>query len=306
MGFIGKLKMNLEKTRQGFSKKVVNLFSRYKSLDDELFEELEELLIMADVGVETSLGLVENIRQLAIEKKLRDPGELKAVFKEEIKKILQGEDTTAGDVDVSGGAPHVILVVGVNGVGKTTTIAKLAHRLTGMGKKVLLGAGDTYRAAAMEQLEVWANKIGVDLIKHKTGSDPAAVAFDALQAAKARGLDVLIIDTAGRLHTKRNLMEELVKIKRVLHKGNPAAPQEVLLVLDATTGQNAVAQAKLFGDAVGVTGIVLTKLDGTAKGGIVVAVKSELDIPVKMIGLGEGMDDLKVFNADEFVEALFD
>ncbi|HZK18841.1 MAG TPA: signal recognition particle-docking protein FtsY [Clostridia bacterium] len=306
MGFIGRLKENLEKTREGFSKKVENLFSRYKSLDDELFEELEELLIMADVGVETSLELVENIRELAVEKRLRDPGELKSVFKEEIKKILQGEDSPGDDVITTADSPHVILVVGVNGVGKTTTIAKLARRFADMGKNVLLGAGDTYRAAAIEQLEVWANKIGVDLIKHKTGSDPAAVAFDALQAAKARRVDVLIIDTAGRLHTKSNLMDELVKIKRVLHKGNPGAPQEVLLVLDATTGQNAVVQAKLFGDAVGVTGIVLTKLDGTAKGGIVVAVKSELDIPVKMIGIGEGMEDLKIFDADEFVEALFD
>lgn len=302
MGFFSRLKESLTKTRQGLVEKIDNLVHRRKAIDEELYEELEEVLVQADVGINTAMDLVERVRRTVRERRVDDAGELKPILKEHIKEML-GEDTAP--LNFSSEPPTVVMVVGVNGVGKTTTIGKLAHLYKSEGKRVILGAADTFRAAAIDQLEVWANRVGVDLIKHREGSDPAAVAFDSLQAAKARRADLLIIDTAGRLHTKSNLMEELKKIARVLGREMPGAPHEVLLVLDATTGQNAVNQARLFGEAAGVTGIALTKLDGSAKGGVVIAIKQALDIPVKLIGIGEGIDDLKPFNAGEFVDALF-
>lgn len=303
MGFFNRLKESLTKTRQGFVEKIDNLVHRRKAIDDDLYEELEEVLVQADIGVNTAMDLVERVRRTVRERRVDDAGELKPILKEHIREML-GEDRAP--LNFNGEPPTVVIVVGVNGVGKTTTIGKMAALYKSDGKKVLLGAADTFRAAAIDQLEVWANRVGVELIKHREGSDPAAVAFDSLQAAKARRADLLIIDTAGRLHTKSNLMEELKKIGRVLDREIPGAPHEVLLVLDATTGQNAVNQAKLFGEAAGVTGIVLTKLDGSAKGGVVIAVKQALDIPVKLIGIGEGIEDLRPFAAGEFVDALFD
>lgn len=288
MGLFSKLKESLTKTRQGFVEKIETLVTGRKAIDEELYEELEEILIQADVGADTALDLVEDLRKLVKERKVGDPEQLKPLLQELIAGLM-GEETYPVN---RGGPPTVILVVGVNGVGKTTTIGKLAHYFKETGRKVLLGAGDTFRAAAIDQLEVWGNRTGVDVIKHSEGSDPAAVAFDSLQAAKARKSDILLIDTAGRLHTKSNLMDELKKVRRVLSREVPDAPHEVLLVLDSTTGQNAINQAKLFGEATGVTGIVLTKLDGTAKGGVVIGIRKELDIPVKFIGIGEGMEDL--------------
>ncbi len=300
-GFFGRLKESLTKTRRGFIEKI-DVLLRNRAIDEDLYEELEEILVQADVGVNTAMDLVERVRRTVKERRLDDAGELKDILKEHIRDML-GNDTAF--LDAGSEPPTVIMVVGVNGVGKTTTIGKLAHRYKADGNKVLIGAADTFRAAAIDQLEVWSERVGVDLIKHREGADPAAVAFDSLQAAKARRADVLIIDTAGRLHTKTNLMEELKKINRVLNREIAGAPHEVLLVLDATTGQNAVNQAKLFGEAVGVTGIALTKLDGSAKGGIVIAIKQVLDIPVKLIGIGEGIEDLRPFSPVDFVEALF-
>lgn len=302
-GFFARLKESLTKTRQGFVEKIDNLVHRSKSIDEELFEELEEILVQADIGVNTAMELVEKTRRTVKERRVDDAGELKSILKEHIREML-GNDSAP--LNLSDEAPTVVMVVGVNGVGKTTTIGKLAHLFKSEGKKVLLGAADTFRAAAIDQLEVWADRVGVELIKHREGADPAAVAFDSLQAAKARKADLLIIDTAGRLHTKSNLMDELKKIGRVLGREMPGAPHEVLLVLDATTGQNAVNQAKLFGEASGVTGVALTKLDGSAKGGVVIAIKQAMDIPVKLIGIGEGLDDLRPFNPGEFIDALFE
>ena len=302
MGFFNRLKDSLAKTRQGFVEKIDTLIHRRKEIDEDVYEELEEILVQADVGVATAMELVEKVRSIVKERRIEDAAEIKPVLKEQIREML---GTGSMPINTYWQSPTVILVVGVNGVGKTTTIGKMAHLYKMEGKKVLLGAADTVRAAAIDQLEVWAERVNVDLIKHREGSDPAAVAYDSLQAAKARGADLLIIDTAGRLHTKSNLMEELKKIGRVLDRAMPGAPHEVLLVLDATTGQNAVNQAKLFGEAVGVTGIVLTKLDGSAKGGVVLGVKHALNIPVKLIGIGEGIDDLRPFDVEEFVEALF-
>jgi fused signal recognition particle receptor len=296
------LKDSLNKTRQGFLGKIDVLIHRGRAIDDDLYEELEEILVQADVGVNTAMELVERTRRTVKERRLDDAGELKAILKEHIRDML-GNETTP--LNINDESLTVMMVVGVNGVGKTTTIGKMAHHFKAGGMKVLIGAADTFRAAAIDQLEVWSERVGVDLIKHREGADPAAVAFDSLQAAKARHADLLIIDTAGRLHTKTNLMEELKKISRVANREIAGAPHEVLLVLDATTGQNAVNQAKLFGEAVGVTGIALTKLDGSAKGGIVIAIKQALDIPVKLIGIGEGMEDLRPFSPDDFVEALF-
>lgn len=301
MGFFSKLKEGLTKTRQGFIAKIESLVTG-KKIDDELYEELEELLIQADVGVNTAVELVEDLRKTVKERKIEDGGELKNVLKELIAEIM-GEEEFKLNLRSK---PAVIVVIGVNGAGKTTTIGKLARNLKEDGKKVLLAAGDTFRAAAIDQLEIWAGRVGSDVIKHKEGADPAAVVYDSIQAAKARESDVLIIDTAGRLHTKTNLMEELKKVFRVISRELPDSPDEVLLVLDATTGQNAISQSKLFAQAAGVTGIVLTKLDGTAKGGVVIGIKSELNIPVKYIGVGETIDDLKEFNPQEFVEALFE
>ncbi len=302
MGLFGRLKESLSKTRKNFVEKIDSIVTGRKVIDEDLYEELEEALIQADVGIDAALELVGNLRVEVKKRRLSNPEELYAVLKELIQAIL-GEETNA--LNIAGARPAVIMVVGVNGVGKTTTIGKLAHYYKENGKSVLLSAADTFRAAAIDQLEIWGNRVGAAVIKHSEGSDPAAVAFDSLHAAQARKMDVLIVDTAGRLHTKTNLMEELKKVHRVLSREMSDAPHEVLLVLDATTGQNAISQARLFKEAVGVTGLVLTKLDGTAKGGVVIAIKQGLDIPIKMIGVGEGIDDLRPFNAREFVEALF-
>ncbi len=293
----------LEKTRKGFVEKVSDLIIRRKKIDEEFYEELEEILIGADVGVNTVMTLVEELRAEVKQKRIEDASELQPILSRKLMELLRGDDDNSLKENPDG--ITVILFVGVNGVGKTTTIGKLAHRYKQEGKKVLLAAGDTFRAGAIEQLEVWGQRAGVDVIKQQAGSDPAAVMFDAVQAAKQRNVDVLICDTAGRLQNKTNLMEELNKIFRVIQREIPSAPHEVLMVLDATTGQNALSQAKLFGEKSGVTGLVLTKLDGTAKGGIVVAIRQEMNLPVKLVGLGEKMEDLQTFDSSQFVHALF-
>lgn len=301
MGFFDRLKEGLKKTKNTITERIDKVLVSFGKIDEELFEELEEILITSDVGIDTSMKIIENLKKRVKEEKATDPASVKQLLKEELSQILsQGESELKLDT-----TPSVILVVGVNGVGKTTSIGKIANVLKSQGKKVILAAGDTFRAAAIDQLEIWSNRVGVELVKHTEGSDPAAVIYDAVQAVKARKADVLICDTAGRLHTKKNLMEELKKVFRVVDRELPEASREVLLVLDATTGQNAISQAKTFGEAAEVTGIVLTKLDGTAKGGIIIAVTSELNIPVKLIGVGEQMDDLQRFDAKEFAEALF-
>lgn len=301
-GLFSRLKDGLAKTRQGLIGKVEEIITGRKRIDEELYEELEEALIQADVGVDTSLQLVEALHSQVQERKIDDPTLLREVIKELIEEIL--DDEQAG-VNLQLGTLTVIMVVGVNGVGKTTTIGKLAHKFKAQGKRVLLAAGDTFRAAAIDQLEIWGNRVGAEVIKHQEGSDPAAVAYDAVQAARSRKVDILIVDTAGRLHNKANLMEELRKVTRVIGRDLPGAPHEVLLVLDATTGQNALSQAKLFGEVAGVTGIVLTKLDGTARGGVVIGIKNELRLPVKYIGIGESMEDLREFEPRDFAQALF-
>ncbi len=302
MGFFDKLKNGLSKTRENFSQKVNEVFKVFRKVDEELFEELEEALITADVGVNTSMEIIERLRDAVKTKNIQDADGVKAELKAIIYDMLSSD---AAELNLST-KPSVILVIGVNGVGKTTSIGKIAALLKNSGKNVLLAAADTFRAAAIEQLEVWADRAGVDLIKHSEGSDPAAVIFDAVNAAKTRNTDVLICDTAGRLHNKVNLMNELNKIFRVIERELPGAAKEVLLVLDATTGQNALSQAKLFGETAAITGVVLTKLDGTAKGGAVIAINNEQSIPVKLIGVGEGIDDLQYFNPKEFADALFD
>ncbi|KJS01621.1 MAG: signal peptide protein [Peptococcaceae bacterium BRH_c4a] len=301
MGIFSRLKESLTRTRQGFVEKIDSLITGSKNIDEDFYEELEEILIQADVGSDTALDLVKDLRRMVKDRKVSDTSDLRPILMELMSNVL-GQDHSPLAAE---GNPTVILVVGVNGVGKTTTIGKLAYNLKQEGKKVILAAGDTFRAAAIDQLEIWGNRAGVDVIKHKEGSDPAAVVFDALQASRARSADVLVVDTAGRLHTKSNLMEELKKVGRVLARECPGAPHEVLLILDATTGQNAINQARIFGEATGVTGIVLTKLDGTAKGGVVIGIKQALDIPVKFIGIGEAIGDLRPFDSGEFVEALF-
>lgn len=300
-----KFKEGLTKTRTAFVEKVEDLITRRKKIDEEFYEELEEILISSDVGVNTVMTLIDELRAEVRARKLEDPADLQPVLSEKLVGLLSGGEENDNELRLPENGLAVVLFVGVNGVGKTTTIGKLAHRFKQEGKKVLLAAGDTFRAGAIEQLEVWGERVGVDVIKHQAGSDPAAVMFDAVQAAKTRGVDVLLCDTAGRLQNKVNLMEELNKIYRVIGREIPDAPHEVLLVLDATTGQNALSQAKLFGEKTGVTGLVLTKLDGTAKGGIVVAIRQEMDIPVKFVGLGEKMDDLQQFDSEQFVHALF-
>ncbi len=302
-GILERFKIGLSKTRKNIGDKIDNLIKSTRKLDSEFFEELEEILIQADVGMKTSLELVSNIKAAAAKKKINDPGEVTQLIQEEIAKLL---GTTPKPLNTAVQKPAIILVVGVNGAGKTTTIAKLANRLKNENHKVILAAGDTFRAAAIDQLQIWADRIGVELIKHKEGSDPGAVVYDAISAARARKADVLIIDTAGRLQNKTNLMKEIGKVRKVIEREIPEAPHEVLLVVDATTGQNAVSQAKIFGEATGVSGIVLTKLDGTAKGGIVIAVAQELDIPVKMIGIGEKLEDLRDFSPEIFAAALFE
>ncbi|MBC2675856.1 signal recognition particle-docking protein FtsY [Listeria booriae] len=300
-----KFKDGLSKTRDNFSGKMNELVARYRKVDEEFFEELEEILIQADVGFETVMELVEQLREEVKLRNIQDPKEVQEVIIEKLVAIYQGEDEELPELNMQSEGLTVILFVGVNGVGKTTTIGKLAHHLKSEGKNVLLAAGDTFRAGAIDQLDVWGERVGVDVIKQAEGSDPAAVMFDAVQAAKARGVDVLLCDTAGRLQNKVNLMNELEKVKRVITREVPNAPHEVLLVLDATTGQNAFVQAKQFKEATDVSGIVLTKLDGTAKGGIVIAIRNELHIPVKFVGLGEKMDDLQAFDANEYVYGLF-
>ena len=293
----------LEKTRKGLVEKVSDLVIRRKKIDEEFYEELEEILIGADVGVNTVMNLMEELRDEVKKRRIEDAADLQPVLSEKLMGLLKGDNNNELRMNPDG--ITVILFVGVNGVGKTTTIGKLAHRFKQEGKKVLLAAGDTFRAGAIEQLEVWGQRVGVEVIKQQSGSDPAAVMFDAVQAAKQRQADVLLCDTAGRLQNKTNLMEELNKIFRVIQREIPSAPHEVLMVLDATTGQNALSQAKLFGEKSGVTGLVLTKLDGTAKGGIVVAIRQELNLPVKLVGLGEKMGDLQTFDSEQFVHALF-
>jgi len=299
-GFFSRLKEGLAKTRQNITEKIDLLFKYHNEVNDELFDELEEVLILADVGVNTTTRLIEKVRERVREERIREAQRVRAVLKEEILALLSQPQ------ELNLRFPAVFLVVGVNGVGKTTTIGKLAHMFQSQGRKVLMAAGDTFRAAAIEQLEVWANRVGCQIVRHTEGADAAAVVFDAIQAAKSRGIDLLICDTAGRLHTKKNLMNELEKINRIIEREYPEAHKEVFLVLDATTGQNAVSQAKMFKEKVNVTGIILTKLDGTAKGGIIIAIKSELGIPIRYIGVGEGMDDLQPFDAEAFVEALFE
>ena len=301
MNIFSKIAEGVRKTKDSMMSKIGALFGAHKQLDDDFFDELEEVLITCDIGVETSLSIVEKLRAAVKSKKLTTPDETRAELKNIIEEML-GEDKK---IDTST-TPSVILVIGVNGAGKTTTIGKLAAKYKNDGKKVLVAAADTFRAAAIEQLQIWTERAGVDIVKHAEGSDPAAVVFDAVTAAKARGTDVLICDTAGRLHNKKNLMDELRKISRIIHEQGEGCSLETLLVLDATTGQNAVNQAKLFSEVADITGIVLTKLDGTAKGGIIISIHNELGIPVKLIGVGEKLDDLQEFNAHDFAEALFD
>jgi fused signal recognition particle receptor len=298
-----RFKEGLSKTRTAFVERVEELILRRKKIDEAFYEELEEILIGADVGVSTVMELIDALRDEVRKRKIEDAAELKPILSEKLVAMMQGGEDSRLKIADSG--LTVYLFVGVNGVGKTTTIGKLAHRFKSQGKKVLLAAGDTFRAAAIDQLEAWGQRVGVDVIKHSEGSDPAAVMFDAIRAAKTRGADVLLCDTAGRLQNKANLMEELNKIYRVIGREIPGAPHETLLVIDATTGQNALNQAKLFGEKTGVTGLVLSKLDGTAKGGIVIAIRHELNIPVKLVGLGEKMEDLEDFDSEQFVHALF-
>lgn len=302
-GFFGRLRDKLSKTRESFVANVRGLFTGRTAIDDDLLEELEQVLIQADIGVDTTMSIIEDMRKLAREQRVSNPDEFITLLKEElITKLTPGDHTLQWK---SENGPHVTLIAGVNGSGKTTTTGKIAAKLKADGKSVMLGAADTFRAAAVEQLSIWSDRAGVPIIKHQDGADPAAVAFDAADAAVSRNIDCLLIDTAGRLHTKINLMEELKKVQRVIAKRIPGAPHEVLLVLDATTGQNALQQARVFTEALNVSGIVLTKLDGTAKGGIAVAIQKQLGIPIKLIGVGEGIDDLQPFVAREFVEALF-
>lgn len=298
--FFDRLKKGLSKTRKGLVEKVETIFKGRK-IDAETLEELEETLITSDLGVRAATEITEFLREKASKGEINSSDSIREYLKDEMATIL-GE---SGPLVMYGERPFVILAIGVNGAGKTTTIGKLAGRFASEGKSVLLAAADTFRAAAIEQLEIWSRRTGAQLVKHQSGSDPAAVAFDAIEAAKARNIDVVIVDTAGRLHTKNPLMEELKKVRRVIGKALPGAPQETLLVVDATTGQNALRQAEIFHGAIGVTGIALTKLDGTAKGGIVFAIRKELGIPVRLIGVGEAVEDLRDFDSKEFVEALF-
>ncbi len=302
MGLFDKLKAGLSKTRESIAQQVNNVFSVFVKVDEELFENLEEALIMADIGVETSEYIIEELRNNVKSKHITDGNLVKRELKEIISDILK-ENNSSVDTSTQ---PSVILVIGVNGVGKTTSIGKIASHYKSMGKKVLLAAADTFRAAAIDQLDIWAQRCGCDIIKHQENSDPAAVVFDACSAAKARGADILICDTAGRLHNKKNLMAELAKINRIIERELPSSAKETLLVLDATTGQNAVSQAKLFSEAAEITGIILTKLDGTAKGGIVISIAKEQGLPVKFVGVGEGIEDLQEFNSDDFARAMFE
>ncbi len=302
-----KFREGLSRTRNQFSEKLNNLVAQYRTVDEEFFEELEELFIQADIGMETVMVLIEELKMEVKRKNVTETSGVQAIILEKLVEIYESNnaDEQTNDINFQAEGPTVILFVGVNGVGKTTTIGKLAHRFKSEGKSVLLAAGDTFRAGAIEQLEVWGDRVGVDVVKQAEGSDPAAVIFDAVRAAKSRKVDVLICDTAGRLQNKGNLMQELEKINKVIGREIPGAPHEVLLVLDATTGQNALIQTKMFGEVTNLSGIVLSKLDGTAKGGIVIAIRKELGIPVKYVGLGEKIDDLQKFETEQFVYGLF-
>ncbi len=297
-----RLKTGLSKTRAVLNTDINELFVAAKEIDENLFEELEELLVTSDLGMDITMEIIERIRKKA--KRLKTADELKQVLKEELMALFP--DTPVLPSEPVPAPPHVIMMVGVNGTGKTTTLGKLAMKYTRQGKTVLIAAADTFRAAAIEQVEVWADRSGASVVRHKEGADPAAVAYDAVEAAIARGVDIVLVDTAGRLHTQKNLMEELKKIKRSINKKLITAPHEVLMVLDATTGQNAISQAKTFHEAVGITQFALTKLDGTAKGGIVAAIASTMGLPISYIGVGEGIDDLQAFDSQDFINALFD
>ena len=301
-GWFTRLKAGLSKTRNNIVGQISGLLRVGRTIDEELMEEIEEILIQADVGVNTTLELMDNVRDVVREKGLNDASELAEILKQEMLNVLGADAHISADQ----GQPHTILVLGINGAGKTTTIGKLAHRFRSEGKRVLVAAGDTFRAAAADQLAIWCDRAGVELIQGGEGADPASVVFDAMEAAKSRQADLLIVDTAGRLHTKKPLMDELSKIGRVMGRAIPEAPHEVLLVLDGTAGQNAIMQAKIFNEAVPITGVAVTKLDGTAKGGIVIAVKQEIGAPVRLIGIGEKLDDLRDFVGQDFVEALFE
>ena len=302
MGFFDKLKQGLSKTKQSFNDKVNNVFSAFRKVDEELLEELEEALIMSDVGVETSTKIIANLRDKIKKQNLKEADEVKQALREEIQNIFDEIDNTL-HLDTT---PSIILVVGVNGVGKTTSIGKIANRLKQDGKKVVIAAADTFRAAAVEQLEIWANRAGCQIVKKEEGADPASVVYDAIKKTREENADVLICDTPGRLHNKKYLMDELEKIKRVIDKELPDASKEILLVLDATTGQNAILQVQAFKETVDITGLVLTKLDGTAKGGVVIGITNENHMPVKFIGVGEQIDDMEVFNSKDFVKAIIE
>ena len=300
MGFFDKLKNGLSKTKTSFDEKMNDIFSNFRKVDEELLEELEEALIMSDVGTTTASKIIENLRQRVKKENIKDEEGVKETLRKEIQEIFDETDATL-NLETT---PSVILVVGVNGVGKTTSIGKIANRLRQDGKKVVVAAADTFRAAAVEQLEIWANRAGCDIVKRQEGVDPASVVYDAIKITKEKNADVLICDTAGRLHNKKYLMDELIKIKRVIDKELPNASEEVLMVLDATTGQNAILQVQAFKEAVDITGIILTKLDGTAKGGAVIGIVNENKVPVKFIGVGEKIDDMEIFNSEDFVKAL--
>ena len=300
MGFFDKLKRGLGKTKESINEKINNVFSTFRKVDEELLEELEEALIMSDVGMDASVQIIDNLRTRAKREKIESEEDLKIALRDEIKKMMEMSDEGLNLEN----KPAVILVVGVNGVGKTTSIGKIANRLKKDGKKVVIAAADTFRAAATEQIEIWADRVDCELIKKDEGTDPASVVYDAVNKAKEENADVLICDTAGRLHNKKNLMDELAKIQKVIDKELPDASKEVLLVIDGTTGQNAIQQVKAFKEATDITGLVLTKLDGTAKGGVVIGIVSENKIPVKFIGVGEQIDDMEVFNLDDFLKAI--
>ena len=301
MGLFGKIGQGLKKTRDSLMSSMNSMLRSFTRIDEDLFEELEEILVMGDVGTATASRICDTLRAAVKEQGLTDPMAIRGLLRDTVAELLEGGQELQMNTK-----PSVILVIGVNGVGKTTTIGKLAASLKADGKKVILGAADTFRAAAIEQLEIWAERAGADIVKHAQGADPAAVVFDTISAAKARGADVVICDTAGRLHNKKNLMDELSKIGRIIDRELPEADKEMLLVVDATTGQNAVNQARQFKEAAGITGIVLTKLDGTARGGVVLAIREDLDVPVKFVGVGEGIDDLQPFDPVSFAAGLFD
>jgi fused signal recognition particle receptor len=300
VGFFDKLKQGMNKTKTSFNEKINNVFSNFRKVDEEFLDELEEILIMSDIGMETSLKIISNLRERIKKEKLQDEEDVKKALREEMQKIL---DITDISLHLNT-KPSVILIIGVNGVGKTTSIGKIANRLAKDGKKVVVAAADTFRAAAVEQLEIWANRAGADIVKREEGVDPASVVYDAMRITKEKNADVLIVDTAGRLHNKKYLMDELNKIQKVINKEMPEADKEVLLVIDGTTGQNAISQVKAFKEEADITGLVLTKLDGTAKGGVVIGIVEENKIPVKFIGVGEQIDDMEIFNSQEFVRAI--